>query len=194
VLLGGLPVELGSLLVWLRLFGYSRRVFFTAIFNLLQCPSNSGLANLSLPKLSHLTLGFVSVSFDKGAKLLPIVDLQVSLGFWLRLGFDIPCFGFAPEPQVNRIATDIEQLTRLTFLESIQLALLRRYRKGRLPHVLPEVVAVGFSHRDSKDKGTLLVYVLSSTNTAIYQSSTRPHKRCELCCESCDGCSFDVAL
>lgn len=56
----------------------------------------------------------------------------------LRLCLDHSCFGFALEPQVNRVATDIEQLTRFAFLETVQF--------NRLPYLLPEVFTVGFRH------------------------------------------------
>jgi hypothetical protein len=51
-------------------------------------------------------------------------------------------------------------LTCFTFLETIQL--------DRLHHFLPEVVAVGFSHKEGRGKKTLLVYVLTLMNAAIY--------------------------
>jgi hypothetical protein len=51
--------------------------------------------------------------------------------------------GFALKPQVNRVATDVEQLTRLTFLEAIHL--------DRLDDFLSKVIAVGFRHKEGKD-------------------------------------------
>ncbi len=76
--------------------------------------------------------------FDKTAKLLPIADFTVLLQYCPRFGFDITCLCFALEPQVNRVATDIEQLARLTLLETVQL--------NRLHDFLPEIITVSFSH------------------------------------------------
>lgn len=64
--------------------------------------------------------------FDKIPKLVPIADLAVLLRDLPRLWLNIPRFGFALAPQVNRVATDIEHLTCLTFLETVQLDRLRR--------------------------------------------------------------------
>ena len=97
--------------------------------------------------------------FDKLPKLLPIVDLEVSLSNLSGFGFDTASCDLALKPQVNCVATDIEQLTCFTFLETIQL--------DRLHHFLPEVVAVGFSHKEGRGKKTLLVYVLTLMNAAI---------------------------
>jgi len=76
--------------------------------------------------------------FDKAAKLLPIADFAVLLRYCPRFGFDITRFSLALEPQVNRVATDIEQLARLTLLETVQL--------NRLHDFLPEIITVSFSH------------------------------------------------
>lgn len=76
--------------------------------------------------------------FDKGSKLLPVADFAVLLAGLPRLWLDIARFGFALEPQVYRIATDIEQLTCLTFLETVQ--------RDRLHYFLPEVITVRLSH------------------------------------------------
>ncbi len=59
--------------------------------------------------------------FDKSLKLFPITDFAIVLRVLPRLGLNIPRFGFALAPQVNCVATDIEQLTCLTFLETVQL-------------------------------------------------------------------------
>ena len=50
----------------------------------------------------------------------------------------IPRFGFALASQVNHVATDTEQLTCLTFLETVQL--------DRLHYFLSEILAIGLSH------------------------------------------------
>ncbi len=76
--------------------------------------------------------------FDKAAKLFPIPDFAVLLRYCPRFWFDITRFGFALEPQVNRVATDIEELARLTLLETVQL--------NRLHDFLPEIITVSFSH------------------------------------------------
>lgn len=76
--------------------------------------------------------------FDKVPKLLPIADFEVLWKYLSRLWLDITCFGFALEPQINRVATDIKQLARLTFLETVQL--------NRLHYFSPEVITVGLSH------------------------------------------------
>lgn len=76
--------------------------------------------------------------FDKVPKLLPIADFAVLLGCLPRLWLNLTRFGFALEPQVDCIATDIEQLARLTFLETVQL--------NRLHYFLPEVITVRLSH------------------------------------------------
>ena len=81
--------------------------------------------------------------FDKVLKLLPIVDFALLGGSLPRLWFDIACFGFALEPQVNRITTDTEQLTCLTFLQTVQL--------NRLHDFLPEIITVGLSHGNGVD-------------------------------------------
>lgn len=78
------------------------------------------------------------MGFDKDPKLLPIADFGVLLGCLPRLWLDITRFGFALAPQVNRIATDVKQLTRLTFLETVQL--------NRLHYSLSAVITVRFSH------------------------------------------------
>lgn len=96
----------------------------------------------------------------KDPKLFPIADFEVLLRYLSRLWLDIARFGFALAPQVNRIATDIEQLTRLTFLESVQL--------DRLHYFLPEVIAVRFCHWKGEDAiGILLAYVLTCMAVAI---------------------------
>ena len=51
-----------------------------------------------------------------------------------RFWFNIPRFGFALAPQVNRVATDIEHLTCLTFLETVQF--------DRLHDFLPKILAL----------------------------------------------------
>ncbi len=105
--------------------------------------------------------------FDKISKLPPILDFEGLLADFSGLRFDISRLSFALAPQVDRIATDIEQLARLTFVETIQL--------DRLHHFLSEVVAIGFSHEKRVDAiGTSLVYVLTTMNTAIAQLMTRP--------------------
>ena len=89
--------------------------------------------------------------FDKDPKLPPIIDFEVLLRYLSGFGSDIPCFGLALKPQVNCIATDIEQLARLTFLETIQLDCLHDF--------FPEVITVGLSHgMGLKVRATLLVY------------------------------------
>ncbi len=57
--------------------------------------------------------------FDKGAKLVPILELQGVLRCLSFFRLDIPGLRFTLKPQVNRIATDIEQLARFTFFETI---------------------------------------------------------------------------
>jgi hypothetical protein len=85
------------------------------------------------------------MGFDKSAKLLPILNFEVVLRSLSSLRADIPGLGSTLKPQVNRIATDIEQVAGLTFLETIPL--------DRLHDFLPEVFAVGFSHsQEGRDK------------------------------------------
>ncbi len=135
--------------------------FFAGLLNLPQCPRNRCLANLLFPKFCHFTLGFIPMRCDKISKLPPILDFEGLLAGFSGLRFDISRLSFALAPQVDRIATDIEQLARLTFVETIQL--------DRLHHFLSEVVAIGFSHQKRVDaSGTSLVYVLTTMNTAIY--------------------------
>ena len=98
--------------------------------------------------------------FDKSPKLIPITDSAVVLRSLPRLWLNIPRFGFTLAPQVNRVATDTEQLAHLNFLETIQL--------NRLHYSLPEIITVGLSHGNGVDAmGILLVYVLTSRATAI---------------------------
>lgn len=127
--------------------------FFTAVLNLRDGSRNRGLAHLAIPQLGEFTLSFITMLFDKLAKLLQIVDPQSLLRHWSGFRFDISRLSFAPTPQVNRIATDVEQLTCLTFLESIQL--------DRLHHFLPKVIAVRFSHSGGRRISISSVYVLT---------------------------------
>ena len=77
---------------------------------------------------------------------------------WFRL--NVTRLGFALEPQVNCVATDIKQLARLTFLETIQL--------NRFHYFLPKVITVRPSHINRVDViGTILVYVLTWMAIAI---------------------------
>lgn len=77
-----------------------------------------------------------------------------------KMRLNVACFGFALEPQVNCIATDIKQLARLTFLETIQL--------NRLHYFLPEVITVRFSHWNRVDpKVIIILYVLTLLAIAI---------------------------
>jgi hypothetical protein len=55
------------------------------------------------------------------------------------LGLNVPGLSSSPTPPVNRISTDLEKLTRLGFLETIQL--------DRFDDFLPKVIAVGFSYK-----------------------------------------------
>jgi hypothetical protein len=50
----------------------------------------------------------------------------------------IPSVCFALQPQVNGVATDVEELAHFTFLEPIQCK--------RLQHFLAEIVTVSFCH------------------------------------------------
>ena len=98
--------------------------------------------------------------FYKDPKLLPITYFAVLLGClpWFRL--NVTRLGFALEPQVNCVATDIKQLARLTFLETIQL--------NRFHYFLPKVITVRPSHINRVDViGTILVYVLTWMAIAI---------------------------
>ena len=115
----GRPVGLQILLVWLRLFGHSRMFFFTAVLNLSDGSGNRRLAYLALPQLGELTLGFIAMLLDKLAKLLQILDLESLSRHGSGFRFDIPRLSLALTPQVNCVATNVEQLTGLTFLESI---------------------------------------------------------------------------
>lgn len=133
--------------------------FFAGLFNLLQRSRNGRLANLIFPHLCHFALGFISMSFDKILKLLPIPDFEVFGADLSEFGLDIPRFSLALAPQVNRIATDIKQLARLTFLETIHFDCLH--------HFLSEVVAIGFSHESRETRGIFLFYVLTNMNAAI---------------------------
>ncbi len=130
------------LLVWLRLFGHSRRFFFTAVLNLGDGPGNRRLAYLAVPQLGQFTLGFIAMLLDKLAKLLQILDLESLLRHGSGFRFDLPRLGLALTPQVNCVATNVEQLAGLTFLESIQL--------DGLHHFLPKVIAVRSSHSRGK--------------------------------------------
>jgi hypothetical protein len=98
--------------------------------------------------------------FDKSLKLFPITDFAVVLRVLPRLRLNIPRFGFALAPQVNCVATDIEQLTCLTFLETVQL--------DRLHYFFPKILTVGLSHFNGVDAiETLIVYVLTKMAIAI---------------------------
>jgi len=59
------------------------------------------------------------MSLGKRPKLLPVCDFMIVT--WGAVGqcLNISRFGFAFQPQVDRVAADIEQFTRLLFLESI---------------------------------------------------------------------------
>lgn len=77
--------------------------------------------------------------FDEGTKLLPVVDLGLGgRHCWPRLRFDIPRCRLPLTPQVDGVATDVEQLGGLAFLETIQF--------NRLHDFLTEVIAVRFGH------------------------------------------------
>jgi hypothetical protein len=68
--------------------------------------------------------------FDKLPKLLPIVDFEVLSALLSRLRFDIASLGLALQPQVDGVATNIEQLTCLSFLETVQLNWVVVFSKG----------------------------------------------------------------
>ena len=96
----------------------------------------------------------------KRSKLIPISDFATLSRRWLRLCLDRSRFSFALAPQVNRIATDVEQLAGFAFLETVQF--------NRLHHLLPEVFAVRFRHVSrAVTIGILVVYVLTLLATAI---------------------------
>ena len=59
------------------------------------------------------------MSLSKRPELFPVCDFMVVTGGTVRLCLNISCFGFALQPQVDRVAADIEQFTRFAFLESI---------------------------------------------------------------------------
>lgn len=106
--------------------------------------------------------------FYKDPKLLPITYFAVVLGClpWFRL--NVTRLGFALEPQVNCVATDIKQLARLTFLETIQL--------NRFHYFLPKVITVRPSHINRVDViGTILVYLLTWMAIAIVCDNLNTH-------------------
>ncbi len=78
------------------------------------------------------------MDFGKLPKLVAIGDFVPIARRLVQLSLTIPRFGFALEPKVNGVATNIEQFTGLAFPEAIQL--------NGLDDFLSEVVAIGFSH------------------------------------------------
>lgn len=106
--------------VWRHRVGCSRKSFFSPVLNLPQCPRDGALADLSIPELGHFALRFIPMLFDKGFKLLPIGDFRCRLDAPLMgYGLARTRSGFALQPQVNRVATDIKQLADLDLLESV---------------------------------------------------------------------------
>jgi len=59
------------------------------------------------------------MSLGKRSKLLPVCDFVVVASWSVGQCLNISRLGFALQPQVNRVAADIEQFTRLAFLQSI---------------------------------------------------------------------------
>ena len=53
--------------------------------------------------------------FDKSTKLFPIVDFAGWLTLLSPLGFNITRFSLVLKPEVNRMATNVEQLAWMTF-------------------------------------------------------------------------------
>lgn len=83
-------------------------------------------------------LGLIPMLVHKRPELLPIPNSSTPVARRSGFRLDISGFGFTLAPQVDRVATDIEQLARFTFLESVQL--------NRLYDFSPEIFAIGFSH------------------------------------------------
>lgn len=96
----------------------------------------------------------------EGLKLLPIGNFAVVRGRLALLGFNISGFGFAVEPQVNRIATDVKQFTGFLFFQSVQF--------DCFDNSASKIFTVGAGHgQQEKLLTSLLVYVLRSLALAI---------------------------
>lgn len=103
--------------------------------------------------------------FGKGPKCLPIPDFVPIAGWFIRFGLEVASLTLSLQPQVDRIATDVEQLTNFAFLHAIEL--------NRLDHLLTQVVTVGSCHTqiELNDRELSLVYVLIALTTAISKAS-----------------------
>lgn len=127
--------------VWLRHVQGSHRSFFSREANLLQCAGDGAVTNLSIPKLRHLNLGLIAMDFNKRPKLRPIGNFAIFVGGWPGLWFDVSSVCPALEPQVDSVATDIEQIADFGFGKTIKF--------NRLENFLAEIVTVGFAQERS---------------------------------------------
>jgi len=76
------------------------------------------------------------MQFGKLSELVPIRDFVGGPMGAIRLCLVVSCFRLPPQPQVNGVATELEDLSRFTFLHAISLDCLNDF--------LTQVVAVGF--------------------------------------------------
>ena len=61
------------------------------------------------------------MGFGKGTEFIPVRDF-VSIARWdIRFGSQVPCFSLPLEPQVDRVAADIEDLASFALLHAILL-------------------------------------------------------------------------
>ena len=76
------------------------------------------------------------MQFGKLSELVPIRDFVGSAMGTIRLCLVVSGFSLPLQPQVNRVATELEDLSRFAFLHPIELDGLNDF--------LTQVVAVGF--------------------------------------------------
>jgi len=103
--------------------------------------------------------------FGKDAKCLPVPNFVPIAGWFIRFGLEVASLTLSLQPQVERVATDAEQLANFAFLHAVEL--------NRLDDLLTQVVTVGFCHTgiQHSDRALSLVYVLFPLTTAITRSS-----------------------
>ena len=99
--------------------------------------------------------------FGKDAKCFPVPNFVPIAGWFIRFGLEVASLTLSLQPQVERVATDAEQLANFAFLHAVEL--------NRLDDLLTQVVTVGFCHTgiQHSDRALSLVYVLFPLTTAI---------------------------